>query len=160
VGAEEARAFLGSVADDRLVAAWTLVLTRGLRRGELASLRQDAVDLVGGSIRITRTRVLVDGKPIDSEPKTDAGRRAVSLDSVLISCVRSHRVRQAVERLAAGEAWTDLGYVFTDQLGAPLHPDHFSNRFETLCADADLRRIRLHDLRHSAASPMWPVVKM
>jgi hypothetical protein len=84
VGAEEARAFLGSVADDRLVAAWTLLGTRGLRRGELASLRQDGVDPFGGSIRITRTRVLVDGKPIGSEPKTDAGRRTIPLDSVLI----------------------------------------------------------------------------
>jgi hypothetical protein len=34
--AENARAFLASVASDRLVAAWTLLLTRGLRRGELA----------------------------------------------------------------------------------------------------------------------------
>ena len=53
---EEARTFLASVADDRLVAAWTLLLTRGLRRGELAGLRWDAIDLDGQSLSITRTR--------------------------------------------------------------------------------------------------------
>ncbi len=50
--ADEARAFLGSVIDDRLVAARTLLLTRGLRRGELAGLRWDAVDLEAGSLQI------------------------------------------------------------------------------------------------------------
>ena len=36
---DEARAFVGSVSDDRLSGAWRLLLTRGLRRGELAGLR-------------------------------------------------------------------------------------------------------------------------
>jgi integrase len=151
---EEARSFLVSVADDRLVAAWSLLLTRGLRRGELAGLRWDAIDLDGRSLRITRTRVLVDGQPIDSEPKTDAGKRRIPLDDRLVATLRSHRARQGQERWSAGEAWADGGYVFTDELGVPLHPEYFSTRFETLTDKAGLRRIRLHDLRHTAASHM------
>jgi len=152
--ADEARAFLVSVTDDRLVAVWTLLLTRGLRRGELAGLRWDAVDLDAGSIQITRTRVLVDGNPVDSVPKTDAGRRTIPLDSSLLASLKSHKTRQGQERWAAGEAWTDGGYVFTNELGAPLHPEHISTRFETLVDQAKLRRIRLHDTRHTAASLM------
>jgi len=38
--------------------------------------------------------------------------------------------------------------------GQPFHPDHFSARFERLIADAGLRRIRLHDARHSVASQL------
>jgi integrase len=151
---DEARTFLIYVADDRLLAAWTLLLTRGLRRGELAGLRWDAVDLEGQSLRITRTRVLVDGKPVDSIPKTDAGKRRIPLDDHLVTRLRSHRARQGSERWAAREAWSDGGYVFTDELGAPLHPEYFSTRFETLTDKAGLRRIRLHDLRHTAASQM------
>ena len=151
---DEARAFLTSVAEERLVAAWTLLLTRGLRRGELAGLRWDAVDLEGGSIRITRTRVLVDGEPTDSVPKTDAGRRTIPLDSSLLASLRAHKTRQGQERWTAREAWNDAGYVFTDELGAPLHPEFFSTRFETLVDRAGLRRIRLHDTRHTAASLM------
>ena len=151
---DEARALLTSVAEERLLAAWTLLLTRGLRRGELAGLRWDAVDLDAGTIRITRARVLVDGRPVDSVPKTDAGRRTIPLDSTLAACLRSHWTRQAAERLAAGPAWCDEGYVFTDELGAPLHPEYISTRFETLVDRAKLRRIRLHDTRHTAASLM------
>jgi integrase len=152
--ADEARAFLASVCDDRLKTAWTLLLTRGLRRGELAGLKWDAVGLDAGSLQITRTRVLVDGAPIDSVPKTEAGRRTIPLDSSLVASLRSHKTRQGQERWAAGEAWSAESYVFTDELGAPLHPEFFSSRFETLVDRAQLRRIRLHDTRHTAASLM------
>ncbi len=148
---EEARSFLASVADDRLMAAWSLLLTRGLRRGELAGLRWDAIDLDGRSLRITRTRVLVDGQPIDSEPKTDAGKRRIPLDDRLVATLRSHRARQGQERWSAGEAWADGGYVFTDELGVPLHPEYFSTRFETLTNRAGLRQIRLHATRPPAS---------
>jgi integrase len=154
---EEARTFLASVADDRLVAAWTLLLTRGLRRGELAGLRWDAIDLDGQSLSITRTRVLVDGKPVESEPKTEAGKRRVPLDDRLVAALRSHWARQGEERLAVGETWNEGDYVFTDELGAPLNPEYFSTRFETLTNRAGVRRVRLHDLRHTAASQMIAV---
>ena len=42
---DEARRFLAIVADDRLAAFWTLALHTGMRRGELAWLRWDDVDL-------------------------------------------------------------------------------------------------------------------
>jgi integrase len=151
---DEARAFLSSVSNDRLLAAWSLLLTRGLRRGELAGLRWDAVDLEGRSLRITRTRVLVDGQPVDSEPKTDAGKRRVPLDDHLVARLRSHKTGQRAEHMKAGVIWSDRGYVFTDELGEPLHPEYLSTRFETLTDRAKLRRIRLHDLRHTAASQM------
>ncbi len=37
------------------------------------------------------------------------------------------------------------------RLAHPLHPEFFSTRFETLVDRAQLRRIRLHDTRHTAA---------
>jgi len=112
------------------------------------------VDLDAGSISITRTRVLVNGQPTDSVPKTDAGRRTIPLDPGLVATLRSHQTRQKAERLAAGPAWIAEGYVFTDEFGAPLHPEYISTRFESLVDRAQLRRIRLHDTRHTAASLM------
>jgi len=153
--ANEARAFLAATETDRLAASWALLLTRGLRRGELAGLRWDAVDLERGVLRIERTRVVVDGKAIDSVPKTAAGRRTVPLDASLVAPLRTHRTRQATERLGAGEAWEGVtGHVFVDELGAPYYPDTFSERFEQLVHASGLPRIRLHDTRHTAASLM------
>ncbi len=97
---------------------------------------------------------MVDGKAIDSEPKTAHGVRSVPLDSALVSMLRSRRARQASERLAGGPAYSDGGYVVADELGRPLHPDIVSGRFYKLVREAGLRRIRLHDCRHTAATLM------
>jgi integrase len=42
--------------------------------------------------------------------------------------------------------------VFTIGRGASVHPKDFSKAFVTLCRQAGVRRLRLHDLRHSCAS--------
>jgi len=91
---EEARSFLASVADDRLMAAWSLLLTRGLRRGELAGLRWDAIDLDGRSLRITRTRVLVDGQPSTPSPRpTRASAESRSTTASWPRCDRTEHAR-------------------------------------------------------------------
>ncbi len=72
----------------------------------------------------------------------------------LVAELRSHWARQATERLAGGLAWEETGYVFVDQLGHPYRPETLSRRFTALLTKAELRLIRLHDTRHTAASLM------
>lgn len=145
--ATEAQSFLRSAAGDRLYPAWVLFLARGPRRGELAGLGWDDVDLDAGTARIVRTRVSIGGTAADSIPKTEAGRRTLHLDGGLVAVLRRHRAAQLEDRLAAGPAWSDSGYVFTREDGQPYHPEHFSDRFDRLCHAAGVRRIRLHDAR-------------
>ena len=150
--ADECRGFLTAISGDRLRAVWWLLLTRGPRRGEVCGLRWDDVDLEAGRVRVVRTRVMAGNEAIDSDPKTNAGRRAIPLDVQLVSEFKAHRKRQLEERLKAGEAWQDSGHVFTDELGGPIFPQYLSRHFRTLVANAGLRQIRLHDARHSAAT--------
>lgn len=152
--AEEAQQFLRHVEGDRWAAAWVLFLARGFRRGELAGLRWDAIDLTAGTLRVVRTRVSVGGVPQASTPKTAAGRRTIHLDAGLVSALRTHRARQAAERLAAGGAWTDTGHLFVDELGELPRPSRISDRFKSLSRAAGVPSIRLHDARHSAATLM------
>jgi integrase len=42
--------------------------------------------------------------------------------------------------------------VFTSPLGAPLNPDYLTRRFRQLVTRSGLPPVRLHDLRHGAAS--------
>jgi integrase len=136
---EQAGAFLDAVVDDRLYALWHLVAFRGLRRGEAVSLAWADVDLGGGSARIAGT-------------KSETSQRTVSLDVATVDELRHHRMRQLAEQQAWGEAWTDTGLVFTREDGSLLEPNVVSDRFDRLVRLSDLPPIRLHDLRHTAAS--------
>jgi integrase len=151
---EQARDFLDSTSDDRLSFAWWLLLSRGLRRGELCGLRNDDVDLDSCVLRINRTRVTTAGEVIDSTPKTESGRRSVPLDPSLVALLRRHKARQAAEKLAAGEAYDDRGFLVADELGVPYNPNDVSRAFNALVKASGLPRIRLHDTRHTAASLM------
>jgi integrase len=112
------------------------------------------VDLDRGGLRIEATRIIVDGRVVDSSPKTAAGRRWVPLDKALVATLRAHRRRQSEDRLAVGSAWEQTGHVFTNELGQPYYPGFFSVQFRALVRQTGLRRRRLHDTRHTACSVM------
>jgi integrase len=66
----------------------------------------------------------------------------------------AHKARQQQERLEWGDAWVDTGRIFTQEDGSILHPGKMSDLFERLVEAAGLPPIRLHDLRHVAATLM------
>ena len=66
----------------------------------------------------------------------------------------AHRLIQDAERQEWGTDYVDHGLVFAREDGNPLPLDHVTKRFRELCEAAGLRPIRLHDLRHGAASLM------
>ncbi|MFE2094903.1 tyrosine-type recombinase/integrase [Streptomyces sp. NPDC059460] len=51
-----------------------------------------------------------------------------------------------------GSAWVETGRVFTRENGELLHPANITRRFIELCEEMGLPPIRLHDLRHGAAT--------
>lgn len=53
-----------------------------------------------------------------------------------------------------GTAWQDSGLVFTTRTGGPIHPRNDYRAFRALLERSGVRQIRLHDLRHTAASLM------
>ena len=88
-------------------------------------------------------------------PKTSSGEaRAVELDGGTVGVLLAHRLTQDAERQEWGIDYVDHGLVFAREDGNPLPLDHVTKRFRELCQAAGLRPIRLHDLRHGAASLM------
>ena len=59
---------------------------------------------------------------------------------------------QAGERLKAGTAWQDSGLVFTTPIGTVVDPRNLNRLLDNLCLRAQVRRVRVHDLRHTCAS--------
>lgn len=151
--AEQVQRFLQAAAEDRLYALWALLVTTGLRRGEALALRWDDVDVETSRLRVQRSFTTAGYEVHLTEPKTAAGRRSVSLDQQTTRILVEHRRRQAEKRLRVGPEWRDTGLVFTDELGRAIHPTRAYVLFrELIRRNPLLPKIRLHDLRHTAAT--------
>lgn len=156
--AAELARFLEISKTDRYHAAWWLLASTGMRRGEALGLRWSDIDLEEGRVEIRRTLITTDvqrqGEPgmAWSTPKTAKGRRTVALDEATVAKLRTHRARQLEERLAVGEGYQDGDLVVCLPDGRPVHPKTLSSHFDRLIRRHDLPRIRLHDLRHGWAT--------
>lgn len=144
--------FLDAAMTDRLYALYHLIAFRGLRRGEAVGLSWSEVDLDGATLTVAWQVVQLGWETIEGTPKSDASGRVVALDSETVDALRLHRARQDRERENAGAAWVDTGRVFTRLDGTGLHPGYVTTHFFRLSRQADLPPIRLHDLRHGAAT--------
>lgn len=163
--AEEVQRFLaasrqhrgrGRQRGDRLYAAWVLLLTTGLRRGELLGLRCADVDFERVTLAVRQTVVTSrrDGrKTVElSAPKTASGHRVVALDPGTLGLLLEHRRGQDVERAASPGEWQEHGLAFPARDGRPFHPDRFSREFTSRVERYGSPAIRLHDLRHTHAT--------
>jgi integrase len=151
--AEEARAFLAATAGHRLSALFELALRTGLRKGELLGLRWEDLDLAGATASIRRTLQRTNSGGLVALPtKTQSSERRIALPTECLHSLAQHRNRQRQEREAAGVGWKASGYVFTRPDGSPIEGATLTRHFNTLLRRATLRRIRFHDLRHSAAT--------
>jgi integrase len=142
--------------DDRYYTAWLVLVTTGLRRGELLGLQWTAIDLDAGTGSIRRTSLAghVNGKRqiTRGTPKTAKGRRSIALDAVTVQALRDWRKLQLEERLAFGPGYSDSDLIFCHADGTPYHPERFSREFARRVKRWEMRRIRLHDLRHTNAT--------
>ena len=131
--------FLDAAEDDRLYPLYMLIAYTGLRRGEAAALAWSEADLDRGLITIR-------------ESKSEAGERTVALSAQLLAVLKAWRRQQLAERMAWGPVWTDSGMMFSYEDGRPLRAGHISEHFKLLAGKAGLPPVRLHDLRHGAAT--------
>ena len=150
--AEQLHAFLDSVAEQRLYPLWRFLAMTGCRRGEALGLTWRDLDIENGRVAIVRALVPINGRLVETEPKTKRGRRLIALDGETVAVLREQAARQLVEQQGLGDGWIDSGRVFTAENGAQLHPERISALFRRLAAAAALPSIPLHGLRHTYAS--------
>jgi integrase len=153
--AAQLAAFLRATEDDRFWPVFRLAAFTGMRRGELLGLRWDDVDLDAGTVTVRRRRLQVAGEMQErAGTKTRRGMRTVDVDEATVDELRAWRTAQKRERLAAGDAWGESGYVVTDELGGPLPATRLRSAWAAALRRAPVPAIRWHDLRHTHATLM------
>ena len=155
LGAGDVGRLISSTAEDPFGPLWAVAATTGLRLGEVLGLGWDDVDLSARKLVVRRSLARAYGGGYElAEPKTSRSRRTVMLPTSAIDALRRQKARQAEARLAAGGAWQDrAGLVFTDAIGRPMQPRTVGKAWRTTSDRLGLD-VRLHDLRHTAASLM------
>lgn len=144
--------FLAASASHRLYAVYHLIALRGLRRGEAAGLRWCDIDLDAKTAMISQQLQQHGGRLEITPPKTPYSARVIALDHTTVEVLREHRRRQRAEAATYGPGYQASGYVFTNRRGGPMAPDRLTRIFRTLSEEAGLPPVRLHDLRHGAAT--------
>ncbi|PVB05072.1 site-specific integrase [Mycobacteroides abscessus] len=143
---QEAGRFLAAAANDTHFAAYLLLMLFGLRRGEMLGLRWSDIDWEQGQIHIRQQLQQIGGELHVGPVKTQAGKR----DLPLIPLARTILAQQQARQVGAEHNTWDL--VITGEDGRPLWPRNFARMFHQLRERAGLRRIRIHDLRHTTAT--------
>ena len=149
---DELAAWLRVALDDRFAGMWVLAATTGMRLSELAGAERDMLDLDRAMLTIENTRVVVKGHAADSDGKTEGSRRIISLDRFTVGALCQHVEMIDSEREAFGASYPDHGKLMCFADGRRLHPDTVTSRFNRLVDKAGVRRIRLHDVRHTYAT--------
>src|SRR5699024_11912021 len=93
-----------------------------------------------GAASVGRGPVITEGR-LDhaGETKTPQRRRTVPVEIIepgTIELLRAMQARQAEDKLAAGTAYVDSGYLVVNEAGEPLRPELYSDRFRSLCRKA------------------------
>jgi integrase len=113
----------------------------GLRWGEATALRVHRLDLVRRRVTVATAFVSIDGQLVEGTPKTHRFREVP---------VPRFLARQLEEHVAELDP---RALVFTTSSGAPLRSSNFRQRIWLPATEAcGLDGLRVHDLRHTAAS--------
>lgn len=136
---EEFKKFIDSVMNKRLsyMAFMTLYWT-GMRLGELLALTPKDVDLEKRTISITKSYQRLGKKDVITPPKTPKSKRVITIPEFLAADIKDYM-----------DSLYDLQE--EDRL-FPITKYYLEHEMQRGIKESGVKRIRLHDLRHSHAS--------
>lgn len=159
--AEETLEFLKAAQGHRWYAAYLMLLSYGMRRGEVLGLRWRDVNFDAATVRVEQQLQRVGRTLQTGTVKTEAGRRLLPMiEPVGYALLDLWNKRYgttnptedtaSVAETIADESMRDL--IFLSSTGTPIDPKNFVRTFHEIREKAGLPRITVHHTRHTAAT--------
>jgi integrase len=150
---EELSTFLNSIVNTPWYPLFQTALYTGLRRSELLAIRWRDLELVPGRINVSRSlHSNKDKGYFYKETKSKYGRRSVTLPSSTIAVLQKYKADTVSTLLLSGSTFSDSRLVFCREDGQPYSPNFITGRWNVLVKRSGLKKLRLHDARHTHAS--------
>lgn len=152
---EEVRTFMPFLDQQplQLQALVHLALWGGLRRGEAVALEWGNVNFQSNQIEISQALSYVPGKGVLTKaPKTQSGRRVLSMPPQLMDILKALKAAQNETRLQAGDCWIQTDRLFTQDDGTCIHPDTVTKWWKGFLEGHGLPYKTFHALRHTNAT--------
>ena len=142
-----------AIAGDQVEVPLMLIISYGFRRSEALGLKWDAVDFQRKQITIKAT-VVISGTEVkySENTKSKASVRTLPMSDELVKYLKGVLKKQKQDKIKYGNLYHDDNYVCAAEDGTVIHPANVSKRFKKIAKASGLPVIRLHDLRHSAAT--------
>lgn len=129
-----------------------LAVVTGARRGELAGLKWKNIDLSTGKVSIDHALYYSSKRGVYEGTTKTEEHRSSKIPTEVITLLKLLRAEQAELRLKSGDRWNDLGYIFTQDNGLPVHPDTWTTWLDRFSKRHGLPHINPHAFRHTVAS--------
>lgn len=124
----------------------------GFRRSEVLGLKWQNVDFDNKSITIAETLQQGIGGNYTDTPKTESSYRTLPMTHEVYKALADAKTIQDKRKQLMGNYYIKNDYVCTKPNGDVIFPNYLTRIFKSVISKSDLPNIRLHDLRHSAAS--------
>jgi integrase len=134
--ADQVQTVLAAMRDTSIYPQVIVLLSTGMRRGELMGLQWRDIDLDAGKLRIDRAveKTKAHGLRV-KEPKTRHGRRTIALPASAVEMLKQHRKAQLELRIALGIGKLPSdAFVFGTIEGTPRDPDRTTQDWRRLTA--------------------------
>lgn len=144
-------ALIGVAQGGRLHMPLVLAAFCGVRRGEIAAIRWNRIDLDKATLAIS-TSIEQTKAGVREKPPKNGRARVVALPAIVVDELRRHRLRQAEDLLRLGVRQSEATHVCLREDASPWPPHLLTSAFIKFIKASGLPRVRLHDLRHGHAS--------
>jgi integrase len=145
---EQAQAFLKAALATPHGPVLAVALTTGMRPSEYLALKWQNLDWSRQTVSVVRSVRRLDGRWCFSDTKRSRSRRPIRLQSWIVSLLRDLRTKAS----AQGSYSEARDLVFRTPSGQPINADYLAKQFRSILDLAGAPRLRLYDLRHSAAT--------
>lgn len=126
----------------------------GMRRGEVVGLKWENVDLDRRLIHVREARVYSQSKGVYTSTTKNKKSRNLKMSDVLYDLFMEIKEYQLKQKELMMNLWEDTGYVITNELGQPIHPDSIGKWYRNFNKKNGFTENNVHALRHFCASVM------